>query len=125
MTISPLTGFRLLSTITMSPGRIPASFRESPVTLRRNVASLFWIKRSSREMVSISSSSAGDGNPASIVPNTFVCCFMDRGISLPLWSLFSNPVFSSLLTILNTEFLDLSLNNCPISEKLGILPDFL
>jgi len=66
--MSPLCGSLPFSTITRSPGMIPAPAMESPLTLRRKEDSGLVIRYSSREMRSLSSSSAGDGKPAWISP---------------------------------------------------------
>ena len=120
ITISPDLGVRLLSTTTMSPGRMPASDMESPDTLRRKVACGFWIRNWSRDMVSASSSSAGIGKPASTVPSTLSGEAIDFGISFPFLSLSSTSICSSLLTNLETLLFDRKPTRSPISEKLGM-----
>lgn len=122
MTISPLFGVRPLSTRTMSPGRMPAPDMESPETFSRKVVSGFCMRRSSRERVSATDSSAGLGNPASTVPSILTVDAMEPGMSLPFVSRSRTFNFSSLLMSLKTAFFDRRPAISPISEKLGILP---
>src|SRR3989304_7701955 len=120
MTISPLLGTCPLSTITMSPGRMPAPDMESPDTLSRKVASRFWMRSSSRDRVSTSSSSAGLGNPASTVPRTRTEDAIDTGMSLPFLSRSRTLSCSSLLMSLETAFFERRPAISPISEKHGL-----
>ncbi len=106
ITMSPLFGAWPLSTITMSPGMMPAPVMESPATFRRKVASRFWIRKSSSERVSTSSSSAGEGKPASTVPRTFTARPRERGTSLPVRSRARTFISSSRAMSLKTAFLD-------------------
>ena len=70
---------------------MPASIMELPLTCKINVASLLLIKYSSRLMVSRSSSSAGEGNPASTIPRTLVFPNILLGTILPCLSFSMSP----------------------------------
>src|SRR5512142_407734 len=86
ITMSPLFAVWPRSTMTRSPGRMPAPVMESPETLSRKEASGFVTRNSSRERVSLSSSSAGLGNPASTRPRTRYPRGPAAGAALPLFS---------------------------------------
>src|SRR5262249_33048165 len=83
ITISPSRGSTPRSTSKRSPGKMPASIMDSPSPLSRYEAALLVMRYSSSVMVSVSSSSAGEGKPAVTVPNKETAEKSRLGSSVP------------------------------------------
>ena len=116
MTISPGLASLVRSTKTKSLGMMPASIMELPLTCKMKVASLLLIRYSSRLMVSRSSSSAGEGKPASTTPKTLVSPKIRLGIICPLAVFFNEPCLNQSVNQFKNRVL--GLKSCELHDLL-------